>query len=68
MPTSIDADRRRVAAYLAEHGTTRGPALRAALDWGDARFWAAVFGPANGWFAVTPDGWNLTRREKRRSP
>jgi hypothetical protein len=62
MTPTTDTDRRQLAAYLNEHGATRGAALRSALGWEAPRFWKAVYGTAYGWFAVTPDGWGLTEQ------
>ena len=58
----IDADRRRLAAYLTQHGATQGSKLRTAMGWKMSRFWDAVDWPPTGWFLLTIEGWRLTER------
>ena len=53
------ADRRQLAEYLNLHGPTPGPALRDALGWTPARFWAAAHGSADQCFLLTVRGWTV---------
>ena len=65
---TVEADRRRLADYLADHGATPGFSLRDAMGWKPDRFWEAVFGPGGGWFTITTYGWALTERGERDGP
>ena len=67
-PPTADDDRRQLADYQTDHGPTHGHTLREALGWTVARFWAAVYDPAGGWFCITKDGWCLTADGERDGP
>lgn len=62
MAPDLDADRRQLAAHLALHSPTHGPAIRAALAWDRLRFWDASSGAGVEWFVLRADGWGLTDR------
>jgi hypothetical protein len=58
-PADPTAHRRRIAAYLAEHGPTPGDRLAAALGLQLDQFWPLI---NYRWFDVVTGGWGLTAR------
>jgi hypothetical protein len=54
-----NGDRRRIVAYLAEHGATPGDQLAEKLGLTLAQFWPLINCP---WFDIMTGGWGLTDR------
>lgn len=52
-------DRKRIVAYLAEHGPTPGDQLAEKMGLTLAQFWPLINCP---WFDIVSGGWGLTDR------
>jgi hypothetical protein len=57
--TTRDADRRRIARYLSDHGPTLGDDLAEKLGLTSAQFWPLI---NCTWFGIVTGGWTLTVR------
>jgi hypothetical protein len=58
-PNARDAERRRIARYLADHGPTTGDDLAEKLGLASAQFWPLI---NCAWFGIVTGGWTLTER------
>jgi hypothetical protein len=54
-----EAERRRIARYLSDHGPTLGDDLAEKLGLTQDQFWPLI---NCGWFGIVTGGWTLTER------